>query len=152
MLGIRAADPTPPKQIGLVPTGVHAAGVVERLAHLHAASKQIVAGGLDVGDDQVQSLGAAGRRRGEVLAEDHRGAGARRRELDHAVVVAGGEVSVEPPTQAVVKALSAIDVRNWDDDDLELHVDRPCRTHSGSPWLSYTVLTARGARPAVCSS
>ena len=52
----------------------------------------------------------------------------RRRELDHAPVVAGGEVGVEPPTQVAVKALGAIDVRNGDDDDLELHVDRTsCR-------------------------
>src|SRR4051812_47087633 len=52
--------------------------------------------------------------------------GARRCELDHAPVVTGGEVGVEPPTQAAVKALGAIDVCNRDDDDLELQVDRPC--------------------------
>jgi hypothetical protein len=34
-------------------------------------------------------------------------------------------VSFAPPTEVAVKALSAIDVRNRDDDDLELHVDRP---------------------------
>ena len=44
-------------------------------------------------------------------------------ELDHAEVVAGGEVGVEPPTQAAVKALGAIDVRNRDDHDFEPHVD-----------------------------
>jgi len=37
----------------------------------------------------------------------------------------GGDVGVEPPAQAAVKALGAIDVRNGDDDDLELQVDRP---------------------------
>ena len=72
MLGIRTADPEPPKQIGLVRAGVHVAGVVEHLADLDAATEQFVAGGLDVGDDQVQSLGGAGRRRGDVLAEDDR--------------------------------------------------------------------------------
>ena len=40
-------------------------------------------------------------------------------------VVTDDEVGVEPPAQAAVKALGAIDVRNRDDDDLELHVDRP---------------------------
>jgi len=38
-------------------------------------------------------------------------------------VVAHGEVGVQPPTQVAVKALGAIDVRNSNDDDLELHVD-----------------------------
>ena len=58
------------------------ARVVEHLADLDAAIEQLLAGGFDVGDDQVQALGGAGRRRGDVLAEDHRGAGARRRELE----------------------------------------------------------------------
>jgi hypothetical protein len=92
---------------------------VEHLADLDAATEQLVAGGLDVGDDQVQPLAGAGRRRGDVLAEDDRARRARRRELDDAEVVTGCEVGVEPPTQAAVKALGAIDVRNRDDDDLE---------------------------------
>ena len=57
MLGIRTADPEPPKQVGLVRASVHAAGVVEHLADLDAASEQLVAGGCDVGDDQVQCPG-----------------------------------------------------------------------------------------------
>ena len=72
MLGIRTADPEPPKQVGLVRASVHAAGVVEHLADLDAAIEQLVAGGLDVGDDQVQALGGAGCCRGDVLAEDDR--------------------------------------------------------------------------------
>ena len=44
-------------------------------------------------------------------------------------VVARGEIGVEPPPQAAVKALGAIDVRNRDDDDLELRVLR--RLHRG---------------------
>ena len=51
--------------------------------------------------------------------------GTRRRELDHAEVVAGGVVGVEPPTQVAVEALGAVDVRNGNDDDLELHVELP---------------------------
>ncbi len=123
MLGIRAADPEPPEQIGLVRTGVDAAGVVECLADLDAATAQLAAGGRDVGDDQVQALGGAGCRRGDVLAEDDGAPGARRRELDDAEVVAGGEVGVEPPPEAAVERLRAVDIRNRDDDDLELHVD-----------------------------
>jgi hypothetical protein len=83
---------------------------VQHLADLDAATEQLVAGGLDVGDNQVQPLGGAGCRRGDVLAEDDRAPGAWRRELDHAKIVTGGEVGVEPPTQAAVKALGAIDV------------------------------------------
>ena len=51
---------------------MHVAGVVEGLADLDAASEQLLAGGLDVGDDQIEALRGAGRRRGDVLAEDDR--------------------------------------------------------------------------------
>jgi hypothetical protein len=77
--------------------------VVERLADRDAAIEQFLAGGVDVGNDQVQALGGAGRRRGDVLAEDDRGRRAGRRELDDAEVVAGSEVSVEPPAQIAVE-------------------------------------------------
>src|SRR5882757_8829466 len=40
-LGIRTADPEPPEQVGLVRAGVHAGGVVERLADLDAATAQL---------------------------------------------------------------------------------------------------------------
>ena len=123
MVGIRTADPEPPKQVGLVRASVHAVGVVEHLADLDAATEQLVAGGLDVGDDQVQALGGAGCRRGDVLAEDDRAPGARRRELDHAPVVTVGEVGVEPPPEPPVELLRAVDIRDRDDDYLELHVD-----------------------------
>src|SRR6185436_15362961 len=93
------------------------------LADFDAATKQLVAGGLDAGDDQVQTLGGAGRRRGDVLAEDDRASGARRRELDHAEVVTGGEVGVEPPPEPPVKFLRAVDIRDGDNDYLELHID-----------------------------
>ena len=123
MLGIRTVDPAPPKQVGLVLASVHAAGVVEHLADLDAATKQFFACGLDVGDDQVQALGGAGCRRRDVLAEDDRASGARRRELDYAEVVTVVEVGVEPPPELRVELLRAVDIRDGDDDDLELHVD-----------------------------
>jgi len=52
MLGIRTADPEPPKQVGLVRASVHAAGV-EYLGRVDAVRDQFVARSLDVGDDQV---------------------------------------------------------------------------------------------------
>src|SRR5262245_41166273 len=55
LLGIRTADPTPPKEVGLVCARVHAVAV-EHLAHLDAATAKLVAGGRDVGNDQVQTL------------------------------------------------------------------------------------------------
>jgi hypothetical protein len=42
---------------------------VEHVAYLDAATEQRVAGGFNVGDDQVQPLRGAGRRRGDILAE-----------------------------------------------------------------------------------
>src|SRR4029077_5316727 len=122
MLGIRTADPLPAKQIGFVRAVIHAAGVVERLADLDAASKQILAGGLDVGDDQVQALGGAGRRRGNALAEDDRTAGPRRRELDYAEVFTAVEIGVEAPPKPRVELLRAVNIRDRDNDYLELHV------------------------------
>ena len=53
MLGLRTGDPEPSEQVWLVRASVYVAGVVECLADLDAASEQLGAGGLDVGDDQV---------------------------------------------------------------------------------------------------
>src|SRR5205814_8530509 len=90
----------------------------------NAAAEHRAAGGVDVGDDQVQALRGAGRGGGDVLAEDDRGVGAGRGELDHAVVVRAGEIGVEPPAELCIKLLGAFDVGNRDDDDFELQVDR----------------------------
>src|SRR6267378_1162443 len=114
MIGIPAADPLPSKQIRLVRAGIHAAGAVEHLADLYAATQQLVARRLDVGHDQVQALRGAGCRRGDVLAEDDRAPGARRRELEHAEVVTTGEVRVEPPTELPVELLRAVNIRDRD--------------------------------------
>ena len=96
---------------------------VEHLADLDAAGDELVARRLDVGDDQVQALGRTGRGRREVRAELDRAPGARRRELDQAEVVTGGDVGVEPPAEARVELLRAVDIRDGDDDHLELRVD-----------------------------
>ena len=68
MVGIRTANPEPPKQVRRVRASVHVAGVVEHLADPDAATEQLVAGVFDVGDDEVQSLGGARSRRSHVLA------------------------------------------------------------------------------------
>jgi hypothetical protein len=67
--GIGTVDAHPPKQIGFVRTGVRATGV-EQLADFDAASQQLGASGLDVGNNQVKALRRAWCRRGNVLAED----------------------------------------------------------------------------------
>jgi len=57
MLRIQTANPAPPKQVGLVRADIRAAGVVEHLADLDAATEQLDAGSLDVGNNQIQALG-----------------------------------------------------------------------------------------------
>ncbi len=52
---------------------------------------------------------------------EHAGAG--RRELDDAEVFTVVVVGVEPPPELRVELLGAVDIRDGDDDDLELHVD-----------------------------
>src|SRR5215471_12862109 len=44
------------------------------------------------------------------------------RELDHAELTTDDEVGVEPPVEAAVEAFGTINVRDRDDDDLELQV------------------------------
>src|ERR1700724_3595463 len=90
MLRVQTANPAPPKEVRLVRASVNAVGVVEHFADLYAATDQFVAGGLDVGDNQVQSLGGAGCGPGDVLAEDDRAPGTGRCELDHAEVAVVG--------------------------------------------------------------
>src|SRR5262245_21210978 len=99
------------------------AAAVKDLATLDAAGNKRVAGGFDVGDDQVQALRGAGLGRRDVPAEDDRGIRARRGELDHPPVATGGEVGVEPPAELCVKRLGAIDVGYRHDDDFELEID-----------------------------
>src|SRR5207253_7537996 len=95
----------------------------EHLADFDAATAQLVPGGLNVGDGQVQALGRAWCCRGDVLAEDYRAPRAGRRELDPTPVVTSGEIGVEPPPEPGVELFRAVDIRNRDDDHLKLHVD-----------------------------
>jgi hypothetical protein len=50
----------------------HATGIMEHLTHLRTVAGQLGPGGVDVVDDQLQSLGRARRGRGEPGAEDDR--------------------------------------------------------------------------------
>ena len=96
---------------------------VEHLADLDTAGDEFVARSLDVGDDQVQALGRAGRGRRDLRAELDRAPRAGRRELDDPEAVIEREVGVEPPPEFRVELLRAVDIRDGDDDDLELQVD-----------------------------
>ena len=114
--------------------------VVEHLARLDAVRRELVARGLDVGDDQVQALRRPGRGRVSFVPNWIEHAGARRRELDDPEAVVDGDVGVEPPAEARVELLRAIDVGDRDDDDLELHVDR-----SGGGIFSRDLIVSLGA-------
>src|ERR1700753_1390791 len=64
MLRIDAGNPKSAEQIWLVLAGMHIAGILKHFADRDAASEEFVAGGLDVGDDEILSPGRAGRWRG----------------------------------------------------------------------------------------
>src|SRR5580658_9919245 len=121
MLGIWAADADASKQVCLVLARVHS-GVVEHFADLYAALEQRFAGCRDIGDDQIQALRGAGRRRGDVLAEDDRAPGSRRRELSYAETFPAVVVGVEPPAKLRVERFGAVHIRDGDHYDLEFHI------------------------------
>ena len=73
---------------------------VPDLADLDAATDQLVAGGLDVVDDQQQALQRLRVIVVGALAELDRGGRARRGELHAASVRGGLEVDVEPPAES----------------------------------------------------
>src|SRR5262249_55891324 len=89
-----------------------------------AVAEELGSRSLDVGDDEVEKLGRAGGRRSDARAEDDRARRARGRELKHAAA-ALSDVGVLPPAELLVELRHAVDVRDRDDDDLELHVDFP---------------------------
>ena len=99
---------------------------MEDLAHVDTATDELGARCLDVGHDEIQSVCRAGRGGRDARAEEDRAGEPGGVNWMTRKRVTDDEVGVESPTQAAVEALGAIDVRNRDDDDLELHVDRPC--------------------------
>jgi len=108
--------------------GLVAAQVLERagapaLAAVEDAYGELDARGRNVGDNQVQALRRAGHGRRHVRAELDRATRAGRRELNDPKAVIEAKISVEPPTELPVKLLRALNIRDWDDDDLELQLD-----------------------------
>ncbi len=95
---------------------------VKHLAGLDAAGDELGACSFDVGDNQVQVLGGAGRGRRDARAELDRALRARRRELDDAKVVTSGAVGVESPAEVSVELLRMVDIRDGNDNHLELLV------------------------------
>src|ERR1700722_6133646 len=122
MVGVRAANPAPPKQKGFVQAVIDAGITMEGVADLDTESKQLFAGCRDIGDDEVQALHRSWRRRSDVFTEDDRARGARWSELDYAIVFAIARVNVEAPPKARVELLRLVNVGDRDDYYLELQV------------------------------
>ena len=68
-------------------------------------------------------MGRAGRGRRDVRAELDRAPRAGRGELDDPNAVIEREVGVEPPPELLVEFLRSVNIRDGDDDHLELQVD-----------------------------
>ena len=93
---VRTANPDTAEQVRLVGSRVHVAAAMKGRADLHTTIEQFLARGLDVRDDQIESLGGAGGRRGDIRAENNRSSGSRWRELNHAETIIEGEIGVAP--------------------------------------------------------
>ena len=98
------------------------AGVVEHRAHVGAVADELIPGGADVGDDQLQALGRPRCSRGDPSADDDRARRAGRGQLHHPEVRAGGEVGLQPSAQAPVEVLGLVHVRDRHHHDLQFHV------------------------------
>src|SRR4051812_31360760 len=90
---------------------------VEDVADLDAATPDLGVGGLDVVDDQQQTL----QRRTRGRAELDRGRGAGRSELHTAHLLGELEIDVELPPQALVEVLRPVEVGDRDAGHFELH-------------------------------
>src|SRR6185503_15191592 len=92
------------------------------LARVGAVGGELGARGLDVVDDEERSLNRTRRGAREALPDEDGARRARGRQLDHSPV-ALGKIGVDPPPEALVETLGAIDVGHGDGDDLELRLD-----------------------------
>src|SRR5580704_9438347 len=95
---------------------------MEHLTDLDTAGNELFASSFNMGNDQVKTLGRARRGRRYLRAELNRAPRAGRRELDNAESVVEWEICIEPPPKLRVKRFRAINIRDWNDDHLELHV------------------------------
>jgi hypothetical protein len=118
---------------------------VEQLAHVDAAVDQGGPGGLDVGDDQVQALAAAGGDRGDALADDDRAGRPRWGELHDPELVAGLVVDVEGEADLVgIEVPGPVHIGDRDHHDLEFHVHDAV---SLVPGVSTVLGTCNAGRP-----
>src|SRR5580704_15163825 len=95
---------------------------MEHLTDLDAAGNELLASSFNLGNDQVETLGRARRGRRYLRAELNRAPRAGRRKLDNAESVVEWEICIELPPKLRVKRFRAINIRDWNDDHLELHV------------------------------
>src|SRR5690242_4131854 len=111
------------KQVGLVAPCVGYAGIVKYLTHLDSTTPQVFARSINIRDDQVQSLRGPRSRRSYILSENDRASRARWRELQNPKILAVVEVRIEPPAKLCVELLRALNIRNGNYHDLELHIE-----------------------------
>src|SRR5215510_6250731 len=95
---------------------------MEHFTDLDTAGNKLFASSFNVGNDQVEALGRARRGCRYLRAELDRAPRAGRRELDDPESVAEWEICIEPPPKLCVKRFRAINIRDWNDNHLELHV------------------------------
>src|SRR4029077_11906604 len=95
---------------------------MEHLTNLDTAGNEIFAGSFDIGNDQVETLGRARLGRRYLRAELDRAPRPGRRELDDTESIVEWKICIEPPPKLCVKRFRAINIRDWNDDHLELHV------------------------------
>jgi len=98
---------------------------MEHLADVDAKGDKFVTCRRNVGHNEIQAVRGPGRAGREVRSELDRASGTRRRELYDSETVIEKEVGVESPAELSVEVLRAVDIRDGDDNRLQLQVD--CR-------------------------
>jgi hypothetical protein len=93
---------------------------MEYFAHVDTASDKLSTRCFDIVHYEVEA-----RRRSRT--ELNRAWRARRRELYGARPVGPDKIGVQPPAQILVKTLAAVDIRNWNDRNFELHIESLAR-------------------------
>ena len=100
---------------------------MERLADLDSASDELGAGGLDVGDDEVQAPHGAGRRIRDPRADGYRARRARWRHLHDAKRIAGAVVDVQVEAHLLdVEGLGPVDIRDGQQHQFQFPIHVAC--------------------------